>query len=109
MHTYIHTYIQSYGMAATLTPYSCREEVINLLVKVRQEASKLVEPDDEAMENNLSAALNTCVAIDAEKNYKVMVVSLRTERKFYSSMIAKIDGTHVQTHTQETRDLNKKQ
>ena len=26
---------QSYGMAAALTPYSCREEVIDLLVKVR--------------------------------------------------------------------------
>lgn len=26
---------QSYGMAATLTPYSCREEVVDLLVKVR--------------------------------------------------------------------------
>jgi len=27
---------QSYGMAATLTPYSCREEVIDLLVKVNR-------------------------------------------------------------------------
>lgn len=26
---------QAYGMAATLTPYSCREEVVDLLVKVR--------------------------------------------------------------------------
>lgn len=26
---------QSYGMAAALTPYSCREEVVDLLVKVR--------------------------------------------------------------------------
>jgi len=55
---------QAYGMAATLTPYSCRKEVVRLLVKVRQEAAKLAETkpqDDEAAENSLSAELNTKV------------------------------------------------
>lgn len=31
---------QSYGMAAALTPYSCRNEVIDLLVKVRPTSSR---------------------------------------------------------------------
>lgn len=54
---------QAYGMAATLTPYSCRNEVVELLVKVRQEAAKLAgKPhDEEAAEYNLSAELNTKV------------------------------------------------
>lgn len=55
---------QAYGMAATLTPYSCRNEVVKLLVKVREEAAKLAETkphDDEAAENSLSAELNTKV------------------------------------------------
>lgn len=54
---------QAYGMAATLTPYSCRNEVVKLLVKVR-EAAQLAETkphDDEAAENSLSAELNTKV------------------------------------------------
>lgn len=54
---------QAYGMAAALTPYSCRNEVVKLLVKVREEAAKLSESpnDEEANENALSAELNTKV------------------------------------------------
>ena len=47
---------------------SCRNEVIDLLVKVRQEAAKLgAGADEEAVENALSAEINSRVAIDAEK------------------------------------------
>lgn len=55
---------QAYGMAATLTPYSCRDEVVELLVRVRKEAAKLAETkpqDDEMAENSLSAEINTKV------------------------------------------------
>ncbi|EKU22672.1 erythromycin esterase [Nannochloropsis gaditana CCMP526] len=66
---------QAYGMAAALTPYSCRNEVVKLLVKVREEAAKLSESphDEEANENALSAELNTKVVLDAEKYYRIMV------------------------------------
>jgi len=54
---------QAYGMAATMTPYSCRNEVVDLLVKVRQEAAKLAKKphEEEDEENTMSAEINTQV------------------------------------------------
>lgn len=61
----------SYARAVRFTPDDCREEVIDLLSKIRNNGERY-DYDDEAV---FSSQINALVAVNAEKYYRTMLKS----------------------------------
>jgi erythromycin esterase-like protein len=59
---------QDYARATALVPASCEEEVIDVLVRLRRDATRY--PDDE---ERFNAMQNAIVAVEAERYYRAMV------------------------------------